>query len=154
MGYPAIEEVFALRIEGDAPENQPLEMVKREGYDRPMKWKHAGSTVNGRQACRFKLVCLEARGTAEDLAPPRTFEEVRSELASHGRIPEGQWRMAYKAAYPECDGKGPVGIADPSWQDSSGSLFFPCVDWRGRSDLASTAEGFDLYWRWLVEVND
>ena len=46
-------EVFEMTLNGDAPENQPLEMVRRDGYTG--RWTHNGPKVSGRQTRRFKL---------------------------------------------------------------------------------------------------
>lgn len=55
VAYPADGEIFELTLDGDAPENQPLEMVSRFGYA-PVGWRHNGPKVSGKQTRRFKLV--------------------------------------------------------------------------------------------------
>lgn len=126
--YPADGEVFALTLDGDAPENQPLEMVRRDGYGNPAR--------------RFKLVSI---GYCQN------WEEVLRRLAGHGRIPEGLCRNAFKNAF-KSDGKGPVGVANPSWVNPDGSACFPCVNSDGESSFRWTVSDFSDRWRWLVEV--
>lgn len=112
--------VFEMTLEGDAPENQPLEMVRRDGYTG--EWKHNGPIVKGKQTRRFKWVAV---GNQPNL------EAVRSILVS-GKIPEGQWREAVKRVF-EPDGEHPRGIADPSWKRPGGNANFPYVEGVGRS---------------------
>lgn len=142
--YPAVGEVFDLTLDGDAPEHQPLEMVRRDGYTG--KWEHRGPVVKGKQARRFKLVQI-------GYCP--SFDEVRRKLATeHGKIPEGQWREAFKAAYPKADGNGPVGVADSSWVNPNGNANFPYVNTDGNSNFNWTDDDFNENWRWLVEVSN
>lgn len=144
--YPADGEVFELTLDADAPENQPLEMVRRFGYNpEGWQWQYTSKKVlSGKQTRRFKLVAV---GYCRDL------KEVRQKLATHGEIPEGQWIMAFKAAYPQPDGKGPVGVADPSWVFPDGDVYFPYVGTDGGSRFrwADYARGDS--WRWLVAVS-
>ncbi|MDO8435153.1 MAG: hypothetical protein Q7S89_00530 [bacterium] len=141
--YPAVGVVFELTLDGDAPENDPIEMVRGDGYEQPEQWRHEGKRVAGRQTHRFKLVQVE---------PCRNIHQVRAELLAYGKIPEGQWREAFKAAYPTPDGNGPIGIADPSWLQGFQS-FFPRITAGGSSRLDWAANGRDSDWRWLVEVS-
>lgn len=141
--YPADGEIFELTLDGDAPENDPIKMVRRDGYSKPEKWKHAGKKVVGKQTRHFVLVSV---GYCEN------FIELVGKLVKHGTIPEGQWREAFKAAYPQPDGKGPVGFADSSWVDPSGRADFPYVITDGRSHFFWTDDDFDESWRWLVGV--
>lgn len=139
--YPAMGEVFELTLDGDAPENQPLEMAHRDGY-RTEGWQHTGKKVAGKQTRRFKLVSV---------GYCRTFDELTRKLVKHGTIPDGQWREALKAAY-QYDGKEQVGIADSSWVHPQGRDFFPYVSTGGYSNFHFTDLDFDVGWRWLVEV--
>ena len=143
--YPTEGKVFELTLDGDAPENQPIEMVKRDGYDNPESWKHTGLTVTGTQTRRFKLVSVGYCST---------FDEVKAKLAGQGTTPEGQWREAFKAAYPTPDCNGPIGVADGSWAGPGGRAHFPCVNARGGSDFRCLAYYFNQYWRWLVLVGE
>ncbi|OGH68918.1 MAG: hypothetical protein A3J66_02130 [Candidatus Magasanikbacteria bacterium RIFCSPHIGHO2_02_FULL_47_14] len=143
MTYPALDEIFELTLDGDAPENRPLEMVRADGYDEPEKWKHTGLTVTGQQTRRGKLVLV---GYCD------SFDEVKAKLAAQGTIPEGQWREAFKARYPTLDGKGSIGVADASWASPHGGASFPYVDSFGFSLFDSADGGFDERWRWLVLV--
>lgn len=140
--YPAVGEVFELTFDGDAPENQPLEIVRYFGYNSE-GWKHKGLRVGGKQTCRFKLVQV---GYCPNL------EVVQERLKAHGKNPGGQWMKAFKVAYPQPDGNGPVGVADSSWAHPNGDALFPIVltdgdlyfVWAGIFQAAS--------WRWLVAV--
>lgn len=142
LTYPAEEEVFELTLDGDDPANAPLAMVKNDGYD-PEGWKHKGPTVEGTQTRKFKLVRV---GDCRDL------EEVRKKLKKHGDVPEGQWRQAFKAAYPTPDGNGPIGVADASWTHPFGDRDFPCVSSLGSSYFYWTDSGCGGGWRWLVSI--
>ena len=135
-------EVFELTLDGDAPENQPLEMVRHDGYDWKV-WQHEGPVVKGSQTKRFKLV---------KVGYCRTFNELRRKLGAHGEIPEGQWREALKAAY-KSDGKGHVGVADSSWVGPRGRAPFPCVLAYGHSFFLWADGDFNDDWRWLVEAS-
>ena len=134
-------EVFEMTLNGDAPENQPLEMVRRDGYTGD--WKHSGPKVKGIETRRFKWVAV---GYQPNL------EAVRVVLASHGKIPEGQWREAVKQMF-EPDGEYPRGVADPSWRGPSSDADFPCVGRGGVSDFGWAGSGRSGDWRWLVGVS-
>ena len=137
--YPAVGEVFELMLDGDA--HSPLEMVQRDGYSG--NWKHKGPVVKGRHTRRFKLV---------QVGYCRNLDEVRQKLVAHGEIPEGQWREAFKAAYPNPDGKGPIGFADPSWLDSHDVASFPYVYSLGSSFFRWAVSDRSGRWRWLGAV--
>jgi len=139
--YPMIAAVFELTLDGDDSKNQPLAMVRRDGYSG--NWKHKGPVVKGQHTRRFKLV---------QVGYCRNLDEVRQKLVAHGEIPEGQWREAFKAAYPNPDGKGPIGFADPSWLDSHDVASFPCVFSLGGSIFVWADDGQHERWRWLVAV--
>ncbi|MBI1961414.1 MAG: hypothetical protein HYS45_01785 [Parcubacteria group bacterium] len=81
------------------------------------------------------------------------LDEVRQKLAPHGPIPEGQWRVAFKTAYPNHDGKGPVGVADPSWVYPSGYASFPYVNSDGFSFFHCADGMLFLHWRWLAPAS-
>ncbi len=132
---------FEMTLDGGAPENQPLEMVRRDGYSG--KCKHGGPTVNGIQTQRFKWVAVGYQPS---------FDAVLSALAPHGEIPEGQWREVVKQMF-EPDGEHLRGIVDPSWTLPDGHARFPYVDSYGRSNFRWAGRGFHAYWRWLVRVS-
>lgn len=140
--YPADDVEFELTLDGDAPENDPLEMVRR--VCNPKGWEFNGRKVSGVQTRAFKLVRVGAC---------RNLDEVRQKLAQYGDIPEGQWRQAFKVAYPRPDGNGPVGIADSSWVDPNGGVFFPCVSSDGGSDFYWADFDHGVGWRWLVPAS-
>ena len=136
--YPAIGEVFELTLDSNVPENQPLQIVRDCGYTG--KWRHNGRTVKGKQTRRFKFA---QAGYQPDL------DGVKAALPTSGSV-EGQWIKAFKAAYPQPDGNGPVGIADASWFNPSGGVYFPIVDTDGRLNFYWADNDQDANWRWLV----
>lgn len=136
--YPAVGQEFELTLDGDAPENQPLAMVQCDGY--AGAWKHEGPLVEGKQTRRFKLV---------QVGYQPGLEAVRTALAAHGEVPPGQWREALKSSYRQ-DGQGPVGLADPSWQNPVGIAYFPYVHSNGDSNFDWAGDEFHDDWRWLV----
>lgn len=142
--YPKEGEIFKLTLDGDAPENQPLEMLRRYGTD-SSDWKHNGEKVSGKQTRRFKLVRV---------GYCRNLDEVRKKLKGHGNIPEGQWVMAFRVAYPRSDGQGPhIGVADASWVDPDGSAYFPYVYSGGSLGFNWADIERGDHWRWLVAVS-
>lgn len=143
--YPTDGEVFELTLDGDAPENDPIEMVRRNGFDNFEDWKYTGKRVTGKQTHCFKLVRV---------GYCRNLDEIQQKLTVSGEVPEGQWREAFKAAYPNTDESGPIGFADPSWVYPLGHARFPCVSAGGYSYFRWTADGFDRDWRWLVGVSE
>lgn len=142
--YPANGEIFGLTLNADDPANDPLEMVRRDGYEKPESWRHAGTKLTGAITRRFKLVAI-------GYCP--SFEEIKKRLKEQGRIPEGQWREPLKAKYRE-DGKGPVGIADASWTYPPSDAYFPYVLGDGSSGFRWIGFGFRDACRWLVEVSE
>lgn len=140
--YPADNEIFELTLDGDAVENDPIEMVRRDGHREPKKWKHIGRRVTGTETRRFKLVWV---GYCQN------FTELKRKLTTHGRIPEGQWREALRAAYA-LKGTYLVGMADASWMNSAGDARFPCVLMDGYSTFYRIVYDFSVDWHWLVEI--
>jgi len=147
--FPALGEVFELTLDGSAPENDPIEMVRRSGEVGFEKWQHKGRQINGVQKRRFKLVAV---GSCDH------FNLVVAILKEHGKIPEGQWREALIAKFQVVDCNGIVGIADDSWRDRYGDFFFPCFNANSEQACVPffdwTEGGFNNYWRWLVEVDE
>ncbi len=141
--YPRVGEVFELTLDGAAPENQPLEMVESFGYN-PAGWSHNGPTVSGQKTRRLKLVQV---GYCSNM------EKVKVKVGAEGAFPEGQWINAFKAAYPEPDGQGPIGIPDASWIDSGGRANYPYILAFGlmQFNYAGHIRGED--WRWLAAVD-
>ena len=136
--YPAVGEVFELTLDGDAPENQPLQIVKDCGYTG--NGRHNGRTVKGKQTRRFKLA---QAGYQSNL------DGVKAALPASGSV-EGQWIKAFKAAYPQPDGNGPIGIADASWVSPLSGTSFSVVYSDGGLDFRWTGDVHDANWRWLV----
>lgn len=151
---PADNEVFELTLDGDAPENDPIEMVKRDGYSEPEKWQFTGRKITGTQTCRFKLVRV---------GDCHNFDEVRQRLVLYGVVPNGQWREAFKDKYPRPDGRGPIGFCGLSWVRPIGDRVFrvfPSLIDKGGAWLSCfnspDGVGLDLHdarWRWLVVVS-
>lgn len=137
--YPLNGTVFTLTIV--APFTG-LEMVRRFGYN-PENWKFNGEEIAAPQTKQFMLV---------EIGSQPNLEAVNKALAQHGVTPLGQWCAAFKEAYPQPDGIGPIGIAKSSWVDPLNSVNFPCVDTGGVSSFIWTVSGFEGDWRWLVEV--
>lgn len=144
--YPTTGDVFELTLDGDARENDPIEMVRRDGYLELEKWRHTGTKVAGTQTRHFKLISV---GYCVN------WDEVKRKLAKHGELPEGQWREAFKAKYPTPDGNGPIGVPDASWVypgDRAYFPYFPYVHAHGESRFFWSVDGSRGRWRWLVEV--
>lgn len=142
--YPQVGEIFELELDADAPENTPLGMVQAFGYD-PKGWDFAGTPLTGKCRGKFKLVQI---GHQPHLEAIQTALE-----AEYGPTPSGQWIKAFKCAFPEADGNGPVGIADTSWIRPSGNDNFPFVESNGKPDFTWTGTPYKS-WRWLVAVPD
>ena len=146
--YPVVGQVFELTLDGDAPENQPLAMVRRIGYSTWEKWLYKGPTVKGIQTGVFKLVEFDRF---------LKFDDLHRILDTHGRIPEGQWAQAFKTAYPKYDGVCSIGFPDKSWVDDIGWNRHPLMyytDYILNLGLAHRDGRIDLWhpWLWLVEV--
>lgn len=141
-----ISKIFELTLDGDDPINDPMEMIRSNGFD-PDAWKFKGKRVVGKQTRKFRMACVGAC---------RNVDEVREQLNRCGEIPEGQWREAFMVAgCPEVDGPWHIGFADPSWEDSSGFDNIPCIfPCRGHDFLRVHYATFNNYWRWLVEVKE
>lgn len=142
LPHVADGEVFELTLDFDAPKNQPLQMVRSDGYDG--NWRHNGPTIKGVQTRRFKWVAV---------GYCRNFDELREKLAHHGRIPEGQWREAVKTKFQH-DGVHARGIADASWVGPYARAHYPCVRSGGDSGFGGIGFNFDDDERWLVEVSE
>lgn len=141
--YPAGR--FELTLDGDAEVNDPLEMMRHDyGCNQLEKWRHIGNKVVGKQTRRFVIV---------PVGYCANFSILQEKLAKEGTIPEGQWRQALKATYKP-DGRGAVGIADPSWVDSYGTVRFPYVD-GGVDSSYLRLPGRGYHWTkwWLIEFS-
>ena len=138
--YPANGVVFKLTLDWDDPENEPMAMARRDGFA-VSNWLYKGERPTGIQTRRFKLI-LAGYG--------RNFLEVLAKIQANGKIPEGQWREAFKTAHPHHDGGTCVGVPDLSWVNAYGSLVFPFIDKNGHSSFHWPVRAFSDYWRWLV----
>lgn len=142
---PRDGEVFELTLDGNAAENQPLEMLRLDGFDPPLDSGHNGPIVVGKQTRHFKFVTVGYQTNRY---------ELYYALIRHGKTPEGQWREAWKKKF-EIDGKHPRGVADFSWIMKLGRACYPCcpvVRWDGISCYL-TDEDLHKYHglRWLIE---
>ncbi|MFY9493498.1 MAG: hypothetical protein WAP55_03425 [Minisyncoccia bacterium] len=144
--YPADGDEFELTFNFSAPEADPIEMVRNDGYSysEPEMLQFTGQKLSGVQTRRFKLVRVGYY---------RNLDEVREKLAQYGPVPEGQWREAFKAAFPRYDGNDPVGFADPSWVFPRGYVRFPDVFSCGVSDFYWAGDVIGEFWRWLVPAS-
>ena len=141
---PADGVEFELTLDFGAPENDPIAMVRADGYSEPENWKYTGKKLSGIQTRSFKLVRV---------GYCRNLDEVREKLAQYGPVPGGQWRGAFKAAFPKPDGNGPIGFADPSWVHPNGRVFFPFISSGGGSNFRWADFELDKSWRWLVPAS-
>lgn len=139
--YPAEREVFELTLDGDDPNNDPIVMAQRDGYE----FTHVGKKVVGVQTGRFMLVRSGYRPY---------FDELRQSIETFGAIPEGQWREAFKAKFPHPHGKQrPVAVADASWRGSADTAYYPWIDRRGKSGFHGTEYDLSEEWFWLVRLS-
>jgi hypothetical protein len=117
-----------------------MDMVKWAGCDSE-GWKYNGTVfVPGTQ--RFELV---QTGYQPNLDGVRRKQGATS-------IPQGHWLKAFQEAYPSNDGKGPIGIADPSWEYPRGHAGFPVLRERAKAwSRGFCWAGLDRRgdWRWL-----
>ncbi|MFY9462741.1 MAG: hypothetical protein WAP52_00965 [Candidatus Sungiibacteriota bacterium] len=149
MPYPTDGEVFELTIDGDAQENDPMNRTFLiYEHTAVMPWRHIGKKVSGVQTRQFKLVPL---GTIDE-----PLSGVIEKLQSYGRIPEGQWRNAFKRTYPRADGRRTICIADPSWIDPRrGRHCYPGIYSNG--DMLLNAADYPYHddsCRWLIDVSN
>jgi len=123
---------------------QGLALVTAFGYSG--NWKFNGKPVTEPFTRRFKL---ESVGYCANL------DEVTRKCGKKGRVPEGPWLQAFRLAYPNNDGQGPIGIADPSWVDPGGDVSFPVLDQGGFGwgpDFHWASSDRDGLWLLLIEV--
>lgn len=148
---PANGVKFQLTLKSSA---DPFGMFKNDGYCiKGMKF--TGAKIAPKTCRTFKLVQV---GWCADL------NGVRKKLKKHGSIPEGQWREAFKNAFPRYgsynpeNGPNPIGFPDPSWtrmDNFQNRAFFPVLFWdeengKWHSDFLWTGLGGN--YRWLVRV--
>lgn len=143
--YPADGVEFELTFDFGAPEADPMQMVRTDGYD-PKGWKYTGRKQSGVQTRAFKLVHIVYCCNLDEV-------RQRQMLAQYGPVPGGQWRGAFKAAFPKPDGNGPIGFADPSWVHPNGRVFFPFISSGGGSNFRWADFELDKSWRWLVPAS-
>ncbi len=139
---PAPNTVFELTLDFSAPENERIQMVCADGYSCFKKWKCAESQLTGPHTKKFML---------KEIGHQSNFYAVKVELQKHGRIPEGEWREAFKKQFPSAHGR-PVGVPDASWVSPVGSAYFPCVNGFCGSVFSWADGGFSENWLWLIEV--
>lgn len=143
LPIPQIGEVFELTF--DPAEANPIEMVRRAGYDAAAKWVFNGPEVTGTPTSKFKLVNVGYR--------PNIDEVNRVLVEQHGPPALGQWREAFKKKYTRSDRRGPIGFTGSEWV--SRVFFFPYIDHDDASDpfpFRWTYAELSLRWRFVVEV--
>jgi len=141
IALPAIGVEFDLTLD---PATQGLALVTTFGYSG--KWKFKGQPIAEPFTRRFKL---EAVGACPNL------DAVARECRKYGRVPEGPWLDSFRQVYPNNDGQGPIGVADPSWVDPDGLVDFPLLIQNGAGwnpDFRWVGNGRNALWRWLIEV--
>jgi len=111
---PAVGEIFELTIDGGAPWNNPMVMLKVSEGD--ANWRFVGRKIIGVQTRRFKLEI------AQECA---NLKEVLRALDGKGKIPEGQWRMAFAEKYRLEHLSERLGVPDASWINEHGEAHFP-----------------------------
>jgi hypothetical protein len=141
--YPKIAEIFELGIDGDAMGNRPLEMVRRAGHD-PRGWAHNGPLFCGRAIRPFQLA---------ETNSSLSFDGVISELSQRGRVPEGQWCLAFKVTYPKPDVERHVAIADATWIGPDGRTYFPYISRAGDLRFHRSTGVFGEIWLWIVATS-
>lgn len=141
---PADGELFQLTL--DASQADPMAMVRGDGYE-PTSWKFSGTALQGTPLRHFKLVRLGAvSGLADAHAKAHA---MKCDLA------EGQWREAFKAAYPHNDKGGPLAFGGETteWVNPGSRRDFPVLREGGEvwcSDFVWSGSGYGGRWRWLV----
>lgn len=107
-------------------------------------FKFVGSEIlAGPHTGTFKLVWVSNKDN---------LECVCRVLKTHGRIPEGQWLTALKTKFSKPGGRGPIGIADPSWLYKEIRHFPFFSEYYQEICFTAATEGLNDNWRWLVEV--
>jgi len=139
LNYPKNNEIFTLTI---AEPFTGLEMVRNDGFHSWEEWKFTREEIITPVTKRFKLVSIGYQPN---------FEAVQQELTNYGKIPQGQWRKAFKKAYPKAHGTW-IGVADSSLVDPYGFVSFPCVSDGGDKNFDWADRSFNDDWQWLVEV--
>lgn len=141
--YPAVNQVFELTFNGKSPEVGSPAMRESYGYNLEVRPHNGKAAALYQETRKFKLVSV---GRCAN------WEELTTKLATHGRIPEGEWLEAFKAVYSEHDDNGPVGVADASWVDPDERAHFPCIGWYGPWAFSWSVTICSANWRWLVEA--
>lgn len=136
--YPINGEAFELTI------SEPFAGLKMVYDDYCGLWHFTGFEITWPQTKHFKLVSI---GSCPNL------DCVRGKLKEHGVIPRGQWIRAFQKVYLRPDGKGPIGVADPAWHNSSDACF-PAIGSKGKEGFCCAHGGYAADWRWLVEIGD
>jgi hypothetical protein len=142
---PVISQYPANGVEFELTINEPftsLDMVRRFGYE-SAGWNFSGAEITKPVTKRFKLVPIGAQSN---------FKAVEMENAKLGIIPDGQWLDAFKKAFSQPDGNGPIGVAKASWVIPRRDACFPYVYTDGGLSFDWTGHGFSAFSRWLVEV--
>ncbi|OGY49871.1 MAG: hypothetical protein A3B89_03415 [Candidatus Buchananbacteria bacterium RIFCSPHIGHO2_02_FULL_40_13] len=145
MKYPALNEIFRLKIDGDLLGNSPFSMVRASDHQ-PNDWRYVGNFIRGIQEREFRLVNTNTVVI--------NIGEARKALAMVHTITtcESQWLWAFQLQFPIYDHNGPIGFADPAWIDPHGNIRFPCINTDGRLGFFPSHLMLYNFWRFLVPV--
>jgi len=146
MPYPLTGELFTLTIN---PFSAVTMATTNEQLTRsfPGKWQFNGQEIEREETKFFKLHTLD--GSFPDLFV------FRNSLAPTGEIPHGQWLIPFKIKYPESNRKNAIAIADASWINPNGFLYFPMIMPDGRLTFrpAGVKLNSELSILWVIGVN-
>lgn len=138
---PADDEWFYLEVDNGI---DPMDVVTTAGLGGE-GWEYLGPKLEGKQACRVKLIRL---------GYVRNLDDAKKKADALGyRLLEGQARKPFKTKYPKPDGNGPVVFGGSGWQDPFGGAFVACVDGDGGawgSDFGWSSGGWRERCRWAV----
>lgn len=139
---PAVGEVFEMTIDGGAPWNNPVAMLRADGY--APDWQFVGREITGVQTRRFKLETVQGCSN---------LKEILEVLAGKGKAPEGQWRVPFSEKYKLNNLGEQLGVSDASWINEYGEAHFPFLTnlqsgFHWAEDIRRGGKG----WLWLIEI--
>jgi len=151
LSFPGIycgygDHIFELEFDGNNETTILAEMI-RHRENPPYSFTWIGQRLIGkRQKRRFKLVLTRNN--------PNDMEEQTALLKTLGKIPEGQWLSIFLSTYWVDADNVPIAVADPSWKDNAGGLWYPCYSINTGLSLnpASLIWGDARECLWLLEA--